>query len=238
MKIVCPSRKRSNSFCTEINNMLVLVAEDEMEDYKDIGYEVITHPNLPNLSAIRQYAYEKFGDVFFVDDDIANVARLYVTEEPLLTAEEVEQLIYDTAERAKSIGAYFFGFNNDPCPTHYNQHKPFMLQGYINGCAMGLFHCEKLYFDKKTTACESHWMNLLNAYYNRFCFIDKRFCFRQKDSSTFTATGGQSGRRTLDSEREDTLFLRRKFGESVILKREVNKTTQLHEYQRQLNIRL
>jgi len=238
MKIICPSRKRSNIFCTNVNNMIVLVAEDEKEQYKDIGFEVITHPNLDNLSKIRQYAYDKFEDVFFIDDDIVSVNRLYVTDKSKLGPMEVEQLIYDTQYQAKQINASLYGFNNDPSPTHYNQHKPFMLKGYINGCAFGLNKNKHLYFDKRTVACESHWINLLNAYYNRYCFIDKRYHFAQKNDSTFTMEGGQSGRRTLFSEKQDTLFLRKMFGESVQIKKEENKTKKLHEYQRVLNIRL
>lgn len=218
--------------------MIVLVAKNEEQDYKNIGQEVITHDNLISLSKIRQYAYNKFGDVFFVDDDITGVSKLYQTAQSNLAPIEIETLINNTYRQAKDIGADLYGFNNDKCPTHYNQHKPFMLKGYINGCAFGINKNKNLYFSDRTTACESHWINLLNAYYNRICFIDKRFHFAQKPDSTFTLEGGQAGRRTLESEKEDTLFLRKMFGESVQLKREENKTKKLHEYQRVLNIRL
>lgn len=238
MKIICPSRKRSKIMTTNINNMIILVAENEKEDYKDVGFDVITHDNLSNLARIRQYAYEKFKDVFFVDDDIEGVFNLYDIQDNKLTPEGIEKLIYNTCYQAKQLGCSLYGFNNDPSPTHYNQHKPFMFNGYINGCAFGLNEDENLYFDARTTACESHWINLLNAYHNRYCFIDKRFHFRQKSGSTFTLEGGQTGKRTLSSERYDTLFLRRKFGESVQIKKEQNKTKQLHEYQRVLNIKL
>lgn len=238
MKIVCPSRKRAHIFSTDIEGMIVLVDKKEKSDYKDIGFEVETHENLNSLSEIRQYAYKRYGEVFFVDDDIVSVERLYTTINQILTPKEAKDIIYNAYYLSKQIGAKLYGFNNDPSPTHYNQHKPFMLMGYINGCAIGLNESDNLYFDPTTVACESHWICLLNAYANRFCFIDKRFHFRQKTDSTFTLEGGQTGKRTLESEKQDTLFLRRKFGNSVQIKKEVNKTKQLHEYQRVLNIRL
>ncbi len=238
MKIICPSRRRADILTTNIEGMIVLVDKREKEDYKDIGFEVETHEGLTSLSQIREYAYRRYGDVFFVDDDIKTVERLYTTENQILTPAEARAIIEEAQYISEQIGAKLYGFNSDPSPTHYNQHKPFMMMGYINGCAMGLNKSDSLYFDQRTTACESHWICLLNAYKNRFCFIDKRFHFRQIPDSTFTLRGGQTGRRTLESEKEDTLLLRRTFGDSVKIKKEVNKTKQLHEYQRMLNIRL
>jgi len=219
--------------------MIVLVAEDEKEDYKSLPFEIETHPNLRSLSHIRQFALDKYGEVFFVDDDIEAVIKLWANTDYKLSPKEIRELIDDTYYQATAIGADFFGFNNDGSCTHYNQHKPFMLQGYINGCAMGLINSKgNLYFHPNTTACESHWINLLNAAKNRFCFIDKRYHFRQAPNSTFYRRGGQSDKRTLETEKRDTILLRQFFGDSVVLKKEQNKTKRLHEYQRVLNIRL
>lgn len=239
INIVCPSRKRSRNVITNIENMILCVDEKEIDEYKEYNNrEIITHKSLNSLSEIRQFIYNKFGDVFMVDDDISSVDINYKSSDNKLTSEQIYKIIDKTYQTAKDINAPLWGFNNDPSLTHYNQHKPFMLKGYINGCAFGLLKNKNLFFDKRTTACESHWINLLNAYYNRICFIDKRFHFRQKTGSTFTLHGGQTGKRTLISEKKDTMMLRKMFGESVVLKKEKNKTLQLHQYQRQLNIRL
>ena len=50
--------------------------------------------------------------------------------------------------------------------------------------------------------------------------------------------GGQTGKRTLETEKFDTLYLKKMFGDSIQLKKEKNKTKQLHEYQRELRIKL
>jgi len=239
IKIVCPSSGRAKNVLTNIQGMILLVAKNEKKEYEKYNdIEIQTHENLKSLSAIRQFIYDKFIDVFMVDDDIQCVQKLYKTKNQDLTPVEIFDIINKTYSYAQQIDAFLFGFNNDPNPTHYNQHKPFVLNSYINGCAFGLIKNKNLYFDKKTVACESHWINLLNAYHNRFCFIDKRFHFRQQKNSTFLAPGGQAGKRTLQTEKMDTIFLKKKFGDSVKIKLERNKTKRLHEYQRELNIRL
>lgn len=240
VEIVIPSRKRSEMISTSIPGAILFIDEKEKKDYAHLkdSFEIVTHKSLGSLAEIRNAIYKKFGDVFMVDDDIVSVERLYTTEGQKMTGDEIVKIINECYYNSIQIGATLFGFNNNPNPTHYNQHKPFMLKGYINGCAIGLRKDPNLFFTKKTTACESHWINLLNAYYNRFCFIDKRFHFRQADNSTFQMIGGQAGKRTLLSEKEDTLFLRKMFGDSVVMKKQINKTNQLHQYQRQLKIRL
>ena len=193
--------------------MILVVDIKELNEYKKYNNcEIVTHNSLRSLAEIRQFIYKKYKDVFMVDDDIVSVERLYTTSDSKLNEEEIYNLIQKTYQQAKSIKAALFGFNNNPSPTHYNQHKPFMMKGYINGSSFGIIENDHLYFSNKTVACESHWINLLNAYHNRFNFIDKRFHFRQKTDSTFKLEGGQTGKRTLETEKQDTLFLRRIFG--------------------------
>ena len=70
VKIICPSSKLP-AIHTDIDSMIICVDEKELEAYKEQNErEIITHPGLNNLSKIRQFIYEKFGDVFMVDDDI------------------------------------------------------------------------------------------------------------------------------------------------------------------------
>lgn len=238
--IIIPSRGRSSEIYTKCSDAIILVAENELKDYKknNPDLEIHTHNNLNRLSKIRQFAYKKYGDVFFIDDDIVSVEKLWLTSENKLNPDGIRDLIYKTYDLAKQIGASLYGYNTDPSPTHYAKQKPFELNGYINGSAFGLNKDKNLFFNEDTVACESHWINCLNVYYNRFCFIDKRYHFRQKTNSTFILQGGQCGRRTLESEKNDTLILRKYFGESIILKKEKNKTKQLHDYQRQIKLKI
>jgi len=239
-KVVIPSRKRAGRILTKVKNAILYIDQAELSEYRRCypDIEIETHPGLNRLSLIRQAIYKRFSDVFMIDDDIQDIYRLYPCKDKYLSPTDAYKAIQYCYETAKEIGAHLFGFNNSYNPRDYNAHKPFMLKGYINGSAMGLIKSDKLYFTEKTTAAESHWINLLNAFHYRYCFIDKRYCFMQAIGSTFKRPGGQTGRRTLQSEKEDTLFLMQNFGSSVRWKKARNKTKQLHEYQRELNIKL
>jgi hypothetical protein len=237
IKIIVPTHKRSEILTTNIYNQILCVHENEKESYANFDCEKIFH-NENSLSKIRQFIYEKFQSVFMVDDDIVSVERLFTNVDVVLQPTEVFQLIQETAYNAHQLNAKLFGFNNTLNPKHYKPQKPFVANGYINGCAFGLHKDERLYFSKKTVACESHWVNLLNAYYNRYSFQDTRYCFRQKTNSTFLLEGGQTLKRTIETEKRDTLFLKMMFGDSVKLKKGQNDSKMHHRYQRKLNIRL
>ena len=236
-KVIIPTHKRSKIMTTNIYNQILCIHESEKKDYENFDCEKIYH-NKNSLSQIRQFIYEKFKTVFMVDDDIVSVERLFTDIDVKLQHTEIWQLIQETAYNANSVGAKLFGFNNTLNPKHYKPQKPFVANGYINACAFGLHKDKNLYFSPKTTACESHWINLLNAYFNRYSFQDTRYSFRQKPNSTFLLEGGQTLKRNLLTEKKDTLFLRLMFGESVQLKKGQKDSKQHHQYQRKLNIRL
>jgi len=114
-----------------------------------------------------------------------------------------------------------------------------MLTGYINASAFGIRKSPHLYFTDRTTAAESHWINLLNAYHHRRAYIDTRYHIAQAPNSTFFRPGGQTAKRTLASEKADSLFLRAVFGDAVTIKRNrKTDSTGIHQYQRSIRISL
>lgn len=237
IKIIVPTHKRSKILTTNIYNQILCIHEDEKEDYSHFECEKIYHSE-NKLSNIRQFIYNQFSSVFMVDDDIVSVERLFTDVEVVLQPTEIFQLIQETGYNAKQLNVKLFGFNNTLNPKHYKPQKPFVANGYINACAFGLHKDYHLYFSPKTVACESHWINLLNAYFNRYSFQDTRYAFRQKPNSTFLLEGGQTLKRTIETEKRDTLFLKMMFGDSVKLKKGQNDSKLHHKYQRKLNIKL
>lgn len=243
MNIVCPSAGRASMVLTAIEGMILCIEQGEHDAYRyhNPAVEIDIHPPLKNLAAKRQWIYERYRDVFMVDDDISFVSRLYTTgnnRDEHLSPFEIAELIQVTADSARAAGCYLFGFNQSPNAKHYYPHKPIELTGYINACAFGLFQSDKLYFTERTTAAESHWINLLNARVHRKAWIDKRFHFAQAPNSTFYREGGQTAKRTLASEREDTLFLRRMFGQAVQVKKNRGDANLVHQYQRSIKVDL
>ena len=243
-KIIIPSADRADSVLTDVACQILFVPEDQESAYRkhNPGTEIISHPPLQNLAAKRQLIYEKFGSVFMLDDDVVFCSRLNLpgnNRKNHLTPQEARDLIFRTAATAAECGCYLYGFSNYPNPKHYTHFRPIRLSGYINASAFGLHPGSKLFFTPHTTAAESHWLNLLNAFTHRKCFIDTRYCFAQERGSTFFRPGGQTKNRTLASEYQDTIFLLKMFGPALKIKNNrKSDSAKIHPYQRSLNIPL
>jgi len=242
VEIVIPSAGRPDAVLTKITGQILYVPESEKQKYEkhNPNSRIECHPEnkYKNLAAKRQSIYKKFGSVFMVDDDIKFVSRLYLpgnNRHTHLTPDEIAELIQKTAQQAKTAGCHLFGFNNTPNAKHYYPHKPISLTSYINASAFGLHKSEHLYFTERTTAAESHWINLLNAYAHRKAWCDMRFCFVQAPGSTFFRPGGQTAHRTMQTELEDTLFLRRMFGQAIRAKQVRGDAAKTHPYQRTIH---
>lgn len=237
LHIVIPTAGRADAVLTQVEGAILVVDEREASTYREHhpATPIETHPPLRNLAAKRQWIYDRFGDVFMLDDDIAFASRLYLpgnNRDTHLTPHECAALIHNTADAARQAGCFLFGFNATPNSKHYYPHKPIELTTYINASAFGLLRSPHLYFTERTTAAESHWINLLNAYFHRRAWVDMRFHFAQAPGSTFTRPGGQTQHRTMATERADTLFLRRMFGQAVQIKAARGDAKLLHPYQR------
>lgn len=237
--IIIPSADRADSVLTHITGAILYVPASQADAYAthNPGVAIETHPDTAykNLAAKRQAIYTRWGHVFMADDDIAFISRLYLpgnNRDQHLSPDEARDLIHATAASAAAAGCHLYGFNATPNAKHYYPHKPIELTAYINASAFGLHPSAALYFTERTTAAESHWINLLNAYSHRTAWVDMRFHFAQAPGSTFFRPGGQTKHRTLATERADTLFLRRMFGAAVQLKRTRGDAAKTHPYQR------
>lgn len=242
LPIIIPSAGRCDAVLTRISGAVLYVPESEADGYArhNPHHAIETHADKAhaNLAAKRQDIYARWGDVFMADDDIAFVSRLYLpgnNREQHLTPDEARELIQATAYNARSAGCFLFGFNNSPNAKHYYPHKPISLTAYINASAFGILQSPGLYFTERTTAAESHWINLLNAAVHRRAWVDARFCFAQAPGSTFFRPGGQAAKRTMHSEMADTLFLRRMFGQAIRSKRNRGDASAAHPYQRTIH---
>jgi hypothetical protein len=240
--IIIPSAGRAAAVLTRISGAILYVPESQAAAYRqhNPGVTVEAHADDAhrNLAAKRQDIYARWGHPFQVDDDIAFVSRLHLpgnNRTTHLTPDEVHHLIQRTAHQARAASCCLYGFNSSPNAKHYYPHKPVSLTAYINASAFGLWESPALYFTPRTTAAESHWINLLNAYAHRKAWVDMRFCFAQAPGSTFFRPGGQTAHRTLATELQDTLFLRRMFGAAVRLKRNRGDARSAHPYQRTIH---
>lgn len=206
-----------------VRPVILCVTESEKGEYAEYypDIELSVHPDsVVGLAAKRQWIYEHFGDVFMVDDDIMTVRRVYLVTEKTkacyVESDDVYSLIQWAGNMARLCGCYLFGFTNDPHGFHYRFFQPIKLSGAIMGAAFGMLQGSKLRFPSEGVAVEDFYISGLNAYHHRKVFLDVRFCFEQ--AGTFKRRGGQSTVRSKMTEREDTLFLRRMFGNAIMRK--------------------
>ena len=226
-KIIIPTYRRAGLITTldHVSRAALCVTESEADEYRRFypKAEIIEHPDsVKGLAPKRQWIYERYGNIFMLDDDITAVRRMYLRQfGPKLSPEETWKIIQWCGNMANLCGCYLFGFSKNPSPMLYDPFTPIALTGIVTGCAFGMLEGSKLSFSSESTAVEDFYISGLNAHYNRKTFIDKRFNFVQAD--TFTKRGGQSVYRSEHSERRDTLFLRRCFGDAVKIKKSVVK---------------
>lgn len=224
-KIVIPSMSRAKDvLTTKVVDAIICVPESQKDEYKyyNKNSEIITHPDsVKGLSLKRQWILDKFGDVFMLDDDIVSFNKLYIysgEHSKIKSKNKVYIIIQNTYLAAKDMGVYLWGFCTGSNSLKYMEFKPIQLTGYITGCATGIISGSKyLKYSKKSVAVEDYYISALNAYYHRMIFKDMRYCFVQKD--TFVKSGGLALYRNLETEKNDTLFLKRTFGSVIKLKK-------------------
>lgn len=81
VKIIIPSKGRAKLITTHnyIINAIVCVAESELAEYKEHNPEVeyVTHPDsVIGIANKRQWIYDKFHNVFMMDDDLKGLKNL------------------------------------------------------------------------------------------------------------------------------------------------------------------
>lgn len=241
VKIIIPSNGRAKLITTHnyIINAIVCVAESELAEYKEHNPEVeyVTHPDsVIGIANKRQWIYDKFHNVFMMDDDLKGLKNLTSRkgEKGSIAPDQAYWIIQSTANIAKLSGCYLFGYNNFVRPEHYHGQVPFSLTGYINGAGLGMLKgATKLFFNDSIKASQDYWLTGLNAHYYRKAFIDRRFCIYQ--SSFGDTIGGCSDVRTNQAEEEDFKLLEMYFGDAIQLKKQTN--TQLkHQFSKSIRI--
>lgn len=238
--IVIPSMGRAERVITKgaISNCKICVPESEADDYAKYnpGMDIVTHPDtLKGLTLKRQFIYEKFPNVFMIDDDIMKLSKMYVEagEGDRMDPDEAYDIIQYVGNCAKLAGCYLFGLSHNANPCAYNEMKPIQLTGTLNG-DIGLLEGSKLFFHELAKVTEDYWISAYNAYVHRYCWIDERYY--AAGYKTCHNLDGCSNNRTKEQEAADTMFLRKMFGNAIQLKEDTQLAKRKHEYMRTLKI--
>ncbi|MFW6145449.1 MAG: hypothetical protein ACOC4Y_01490 [bacterium] len=244
MKKVILSHKRADRVQTHkhVDDCAICVPESQADEYRqNLDIEVIEHPDsVVGLSPKRQWVYEKFGDVFMLDDDIVWIKRVYIPMEGAdydITVEPdiVSKWIDDTYNLAREMGISFFGFNRNAPPQAMTGAKPIAFNEFITGGAFGLIWDKNLYFPSwPHFTGEDYWINALNAYFNRKSLIDRRITFTFED--TEHNPGGVADYRTVQKRKETYIYLRKHFGEAIVPKKVTSIKKKLKQHEKTLKI--
>jgi hypothetical protein len=243
VKIVIPSHRRADRVRTAaiVPGAIICVPKSQESAYRrhNPESEIVAHPDdIAGLARKRNWIYERFGNVMMLDDDLTRFSRLYLEANSLrssrVSPEETVSIIRQTAETARELGAYVFGFSSVADARNFKPQKPFRLTGYCNGSSFGLLGGSRVFFHKDAIAVEDYFASLVNAYYHRYAFFDLRFGFVQQ--RTFKNLGGQAEFRSTESEKHDSDFLRRMFGDVIQQRPPVKRGRASHEYQRVIRL--
>lgn len=186
----------------------------------NLGVKLVIHPDsIKGVPLKRQWIYDKYGDVCMVDDDLTEFVRTYLPKYRAkkkytrMTPEEATAAVNATYETAKNLGAYLFGFAYAPSPLWYRAQLPFKLNEAIKGAVLGMIAGSGLTFDERCVSCGDTYISAMNAYANRYLFVDSRFAYTQ--IGTFSNPGGLSGIRSHATEVADRDLLVQLFGKAV-----------------------
>lgn len=241
--VVIPTAGRAKVITSHkhVSNCIVCCPESELEEYqktvKDV--EIVTHPDsVKGLQRKRQWIYDKWRNVFMMDDDLKGMLRLTAKkgESVKVDPESAYWYIQNAANLAKIIGCHLFGFNVYVVPEHYVGEAPFRLKGFINACGWGFLEggYENLKFNPMLKTNEDFYISALNAHFYRMVFIDARFCFAQ--DSFGNTLGGCANIRNSETEKEDLRLLKAYFGNAIMIKPPTGIYSPRHETAKRLKL--
>lgn len=227
VKIVVVSHKRWDTISTHriVAVDCVCVPKSQAPLYRErLGdtVEVVERPDeVRGVWSTRSWVMRHFGGVFMLDDDLQRMVRLWNREKNSrsmqLSPTEARNVILSSADTCKELGAYLYGylpFTSFVASPHL---RPFGFVGTIMGGAMGILPGSRLYLPEGLFCSgEDAWLCLLNAFYHRYCWIDKRF------GVAFAKSGANPGghmefRGLGDGENDGAKLLREAFGNAVQL---------------------
>jgi len=214
---VIPSRRRVEA-CGKVLRMfpgaLVVVHEDEVDDYAVLGAELLAHPaTVSGIAPLKNWILDNVADetVFIVDDDVSALKAMAgrATASAVIRDPVAIAAILENAERgAQALGTPVFGFSqNGGDVRKFRNQDPFALAGWVGG-AFGIIG-RALRFDDSLKLRANIDFCLQAQLRFRCIFSDLRFSFVEQ---RFNNTGGNAHNRSAERNRRELAYLKQKWG--------------------------
>jgi hypothetical protein len=215
LQVVIPSRRRMESCSWTVRlfkNPIVCVAEEEADDYKDVGALVMTHPNdIVGLGRLRQWILDHFNArlIFQCNDDVKSLYCVVgFRPRKIVDPEAVERIILNSANICEGLGISCFSFSPFQDDVRkFRPQKPFSLTR-LEGAMLGIID-RKLKYDPNVSQFDDVDLSLQCCLKERFCWQDSRFA---AEHNFITKGGGNTISRGLDNTKRELQYMKRKWG--------------------------
>ena len=217
-KIVIPSHKRHDRVFAKklVNDPIICVAESQADLYQQFNpeCEIVTHPDdVMGLIPKRNWMAKHFGELFMLDDDVHACKPIYVEKgEPsrIKDKDKITNIIQSLFEMASMMDVHLFGFTARISPVMYDESAFLSLSKMITGCSYGVIYNKNTWWNEEIRLKEDFWISCYMKYKERKVL------------------------RNQEEERKSILFIKKNFGDSILLKSATtngkDKTKQLVQY--------
>jgi hypothetical protein len=217
MKVVIPSRWREKDIGSMSLSIFpgatVCVEESEVDNYTSCGVtNLLPHPPLPSLAAIRNWIIGNVPDeMFFMpDDDIECVYSMVGKSFRKYTDPAVIMQIVDNAgEIAFNIGAGLFGFNQSMRPYAFSPFQPIKFSTWV-GTAVGIIG-KDIRYDTAFSLHDDFDFSMQQLLTKRIILCDQRFHFAGRER--LRNKGGNTKFRSSEREAAELNLLKHKWGD-------------------------
>lgn len=215
IQIVIPSRRRVESCRRTLElwpDAVVTVDEQEMDDYRDVGAEVIPHPPVYGLGELRQWILDNFDKKLIVqcNDDVEGLYCLVGRRPRLINdPQAMMQIILNQANIIEELGVSVFTFSPVGADIRkFWPQNPFRFNR-IEGCLFGVLRPTRVHLDPRVRQHDDVDLTLTCLLHDRYVWMDSRFAAKH---DYMTKAGGNSEIRGSMNMDEEIDYLRNKWG--------------------------
>jgi hypothetical protein len=224
MRVVIPSKDRVEDCRTALTlfpNALVVVREDQVQQYRALGVELLAHPmNVGGIGPLKNWILDNVPDetLFLVDDDVYNVRSPigHPTKSHSIRDPQMIMEFLGNAELiARGLGTPVFGFDQTGGDVRkFRPQDPLGFSGWV-GAAMGIIGRGLRFDDNLRIRADIDFCLQCQRKY-RTIVCDRRFSFIHRPR--FTYRGGNAATRSQERNDKELAYLRAKWGECLSVK--------------------